>query len=110
MPTKQTMPSRKSRAAATVIISSAVNSAISGAPQAAAVLGKILGAEHMPLHPGRESVAIAGDVVPSLVEPVVARVIALGIGWMRPTRHGNDGAHDPGRQHHRVGRRIETID
>src|SRR5258705_13979364 len=59
----------------------------------------------MMLHPGEEAFALAGDRIPGLVEPVVALVVALGIGWPRATRHQADRADHPARQHAAIGGR-----
>src|ERR1700677_5100348 len=115
MPTKQDAPLRIMRAAAMVIISSAVyfvsGMSLSGVNQrlfqAALEFIEILGAEDMLLHPGLERLALARDGVPLLVESVVARIIALRVGRKRSTLHFTHCADHPGWQHHRVGRCVQ---
>src|ERR1700683_4350798 len=80
MPTKQVAPLRILRAAAMVIISSAVYF-VSGMGdrllQTALEFVKILGSEHVLLHPRLKGLALARDGVPLLVEGVIARIITL---------------------------------
>src|SRR5579862_7918002 len=98
MPTKQDAPLRIIRAAAMVIISSAVYF-VSGMGhrgfQTALELVKIPGREHMPLHPGLKRFTLTCDGVPLLVEGVIARVIALRVGGKRSALHHTDRAHHP---------------
>src|SRR5207248_4528270 len=85
MPTKHTMLLCSWRAAAMVMISSAVYPRSRTALllrcgfQARLELGEIPGSHHMPGHPGEKRLALAGDIVPRLVEYIIALVIALGI-------------------------------
>src|SRR3569833_743029 len=58
--------------------------------------------EHVVLHPFVERVALARDLIPLLVEAVVARVIALRIGRERAARHLDHMTDGPVRQHHGV--------
>src|SRR2546430_8272720 len=74
MPTKQTMLLCSWRAAAMVMISSAVYPRSRTALllrcgfQARLELGEIPGSHHMPGHPCEKRLALAGDIVPRLVE------------------------------------------
>src|ERR1700751_3711411 len=99
MPTKHEAPLRIMRAAATVIISSELY-LVSGMAhhgfQTALELIEILGAKHVPLHPGLESFALARDGVPLLVEGVVARIITLRVRRKRSAFYFADRSHHPG--------------
>src|SRR5690349_2606049 len=79
MPTKQTAPSRSARAAATVIISSAVQPLSSG-----------ISPHHVLRHPPDEGVAIPADRVPPLVEVVVPGRVPVRVRGMRAPGHGGD--------------------
>ncbi len=66
---------------------------------------------HVLLDPPLKAVAISRDGVPRDVERVVARVVAVRVGWMRAARHGDDGVDGPGRQDDRVrAEALEAID
>src|SRR5262245_60038671 len=85
MPTKQTSWLRRARAAAIVIISLGLKSAIvslRGRRQAPRMRGVDLRAffQHVLLDPGEERVAFARDCVPGLVVGVVALVVAVRVG------------------------------
>src|ERR1700683_2626783 len=113
MPTKHEAPLRIMRAAAMVIISSAVylasgmdlSSMAQGLFQTTLEFIEILGSEHVPLHPCLESLALARDGVPLFVERVIAGIVTLRVGRKRSALHFAHGAHHPGWQHHGVGRR-----
>src|SRR5579871_5162918 len=87
MPTKQTVSLVNCRAAAIVMISSAEKPS-SGTGHllrrgiyARLELREVLRRHDMALHPDKETVSLAGNVIPRLVEAVVALVEALRIGW-----------------------------
>src|SRR5262249_31543069 len=109
MPTKQTVPLASWRAAATVIISSAVkpSSAMRGHLGLAIELRAV---EHVALHPGGERVALARDGVPGLVEAAVAAIVVMDVGRSRATRSVADRVHHPPRQHAAIDRRTEPVD
>src|SRR5215831_14588022 len=86
MPTKQTAPLLSLRAAAMVIISSAVypfcpepflSGMHSGTFQALAKALEIRGAQNMALHPFLKGLALPRNRVPLLIEGVIAGVISL---------------------------------
>ena len=56
---------------------------------------EVTGFEDMLAHPTEERVAVARDRVPTLVEGIVARVVAMGIGRRRASRHLRDRADHP---------------
>src|SRR5579885_1174668 len=109
IPTKHTTRSCSIRAAATVIISSAVYSCLAiGLParpgaarrrDTAPKLRKIFGREHVALDPSRESIALARDLVPLPIKCIVARIVAHRV---RRKSTARDLAHRPdypSRQH-----------
>src|SRR5512140_2294113 len=98
MPTKQTVPSFRRRAASMVMISVAVYSlvVVSGICRSFArgchscgfhEFRMVLRAEHVLLHPREERLALAGDRIPRLAERVVASVVAMRVAGMRAVRH-----------------------
>src|ERR1700681_2919860 len=113
MPTKQTLPLRSIREAATVIISSDVYpllgvTALGMARHLFNTLPEaleIFHAHHVTLLTRLKRFAFARDLVPLLVKRIVARVIALRVGRKRPAFHFRDRAHHPRRQNHCVRRR-----
>src|SRR5580698_4481314 len=109
MPTKHEAPLRIMRAAAMVIISSAlylVSDMRYRLFQTALELIEILSAQHMLLHPGLKSLPLAGDWVPLFIEGVVAGIVPLRVGRKSPALYLAHRAHHPGRQHHGIGRRV----
>src|SRR5580704_2086952 len=108
MPTKHTSVFLSAREAAIVIISVdvwlCVMVALSMPREPLALGGKDLGPlfEHVGLHPGQESVAVARDRVPFLVIGVVALVVALRIGGVRAARYADDRVDGPRRQDHGI--------
>src|SRR5882724_4604161 len=116
MPTKQTILSRSWRAAAIVMISSAVyprsltQRLLRGGFEAGLEIREIARARHMARHPGLERLALARDAVPGLIKSVVALVIALGIRRPGTMRHEADGAHDEMRENAGVGRGFQALD
>src|SRR3982074_1504469 len=135
MPTKQMSLLRNARAAAMVIISLALWAIASSLRRVGSARGlrrlrglAVVGTrrlacgtrgmhgerlrsllEHVRLHPGEKAVAVAGDRVPGLVKRVVALVVAVRIGWMRPARHPGNGADGPARQDHGVGAALPEV-
>src|ERR1700716_3717016 len=135
MPTKQMSLLRNARAAAMVIISLALWAIASSLRRVGSARGlrRLRGLacvgtrrlacgtrgmhgerlrsllEHVRLHPGEKAVAVAGDRVPGLVKRVVALVVAVRIGWMRPARHAGNGADGPARQDHGVGAALPEV-
>src|SRR5215471_853065 len=111
MPTKQTAPLWSLRAAAMVIISSAVYSSSIGRGrlQTLAKLREIFGPENVPLDPGLKAPSLAGNRVPLLVEGVVARIIALRVRGERAAIHQTHSRDGPGGKHERVRRRIQLV-
>src|SRR6476661_329272 len=115
MPTNSVTPLRIMRAAAMVIISSAVydTSDMTGGPSAVNVsnaaleLAEILGAEHVAADPRLKRLPIPGDNVPSLVECVVTLIITLRVGGKRASPHFEYRAQHPCRQHHRIRRCVQ---
>src|SRR5579872_1123982 len=112
IPTKQAAPLRSILAAATVIISSGVypfsrmaRHSLDASPEAFEVRCP----QQVTLDPNLKSLALARDLVPMLIEGVIARVIALRIGRKRATFDFTNRAHYPGRQYHGVGRSIQPI-
>src|SRR5215469_11575691 len=104
MPTKQTAPLRSLRAAAMVIISSALYPFCSGLTpsgicgcsfHALAEAVEIFSAQDMPLDPRLKRFAFARDHVPTFIEGVVARVVALRIGRKSSTFHNANRADHP---------------
>src|SRR5262245_19382253 len=98
MPTKQTAPFGTSRAAAMVIISSAVYVASDMGLRLIEALqepGKIGGAEDVALDPAGERLSLARNRIPRLVERVVARVIAERVRRKGAAWHLADRADDP---------------
>src|SRR5215210_4180166 len=75
--------------------------------EAAPVLLDVGGAEHVALDPRCERVAVAADLVPGNVEGVVAVVVAVRVGRVRPTRRGGDRVDRPRRQDNRARPRLE---
>src|SRR4051794_36437324 len=94
MPTKQTVRSVSSRAAATVITSSALNSVTT---------------HHLLLHPVPEAVAVTADLVPALVEAVVAVIVVVRVGGVGAARRLGHGSDRPRRQHYRAGAGLELV-
>src|SRR5437899_88820 len=71
----------------------------------------IVNRQYMILHPTQKGITVARDRVPGGVEGVVAPVVAVGVGWARAARNGDDRAHRPVREDGRVGaRRAEVVD
>src|SRR5580658_1605549 len=105
MPTKHTLPFRSHLAAAIVIISpgeysnSAMVAHLRLRLAAAAVLGEIRGAHHVPLHPRPKGFALPGNSIPRHAKNVVALVISVRVRRMRPARHHANASHHPRRQH-----------
>src|SRR5918994_7463817 len=114
IPTKQTVPFVSSRAAATDIISSAehVFSDTSHLRKAdgCEVLREAGCTSDVPVDPGAEVTAVASDVVPRLVEGVVALGVAVRVRGMGPSRYLADGVDDPCREHDAVLVRLEAVD
>src|SRR2546423_3230751 len=117
MPTKQTSPSRSIRAAAIAIISSAVQAPLmGGAPscgqlgEAAVVFADVGGPPDVALHPCEEALAVAADRVPAHVELVVAVVVAVRVGGVRPAGGECDGVHGPAGDHDAAGPVLELRD
>src|SRR5580658_9185239 len=113
IPTKQEAPLRIMRAAAMVIISSAVYLRSDMAYrlfQTALELIKIPGAQDVLLHPCQEGLALARDWVPLLIEGIITRIIALRVGRKRPTFHFAHSPDYPGRQNDGVRRRVKIVD
>src|SRR5690606_20663323 len=102
MPTKQTSSLPSARAAAMVIISSGVKSAMTQPLHAA---GEDFGAHvhDIGLHPGLKTLAIRGDLVPLEIAPVVALVVAVCVARMRSSGHHRDRRYRPVRQDAGVG-------
>src|SRR5919107_321570 len=66
------------------------------------VLTEVLCAEHMPLHPLLERLAVAAYGVPRLVEGIVAGVVIMRVGGVPPAGHDRDGVHGDRRQYNLV--------
>src|SRR6266566_399946 len=103
MPTKTTSPSRSSRAATAAIISSGVYTGLEAVidPLRQALVRlepcgqawllfhvacAVGDAVHELVEVVRELVGVARDALPGDVEIVVAVVVALRVGWVRPPR------------------------
>src|SRR5712691_2642795 len=114
IPTKTTSPSRSSRAATAAIISSGVYAGLEAVVDSAGeslfrlksdgqlrlflhVAGAVGHAVHELLEVAREPIGIARDAFPGDVKIVVAVVIALRVGGVRPPRLDHHGAHDHAR-------------
>src|SRR5512139_408638 len=126
MPTNSAAPLRTMRAAAMVIISSAVYAASPPAPvffsdttlsdmlccslDAPPELGKVGRAADVTINPGRERLTVARNRIPLLVEGVVPRIVAERVRWERAALHLAHGAHRPLRKHHGVHGRVEAVD
>src|SRR5213594_578442 len=120
MPTKTTSPSRSSRAATAAIISSGVYAGLEAVVDSAReslfrlepgrqvrlflhVAGAVGHAVHELLEVARELIGIARDAFPGDVKIVVAVVIALRIGGVRPPRLDHHRAYNHARNHGAVG-------
>src|SRR5690606_2419665 len=102
MPTKQTSSFDSARAAAMVIISSAVNSAMEKLLHPfREYLGPHL--HDILVHPGEEAVAVGGNPVPLEITPIVAAVVPVRIARMGAARHLGDRGHRPVRQDAGIG-------
>src|SRR5918995_1747110 len=114
IPTKQTVPFVSSRAAATDIISSAEyvfsDTGHLRKSDRHEVLRKVGRATHVAVDPRIEVTAVASDVIPRLVEGVVALGVAVRVGGMGPSRYLADGVYDPCREHDAVLMRLEAVD
>src|SRR5215217_8318240 len=102
MPTKHIMPSLSSRDAATVIISFLLQDAFQ-------VLAEVSRAEHVPLHPLVERLAVAAYGVPRLVESIIAGVVIMRVGGVCPAGYDRDGVHRHPRQHYLVRVWLELV-
>src|SRR5207247_649144 len=120
MPTKTTSPSRSSRAATAAIISSGVYAELETVVDSVGqslfrlksygqlrlfrhVACAVGDAVHELVEVVRELVGVARDALPGDVEIVVAVVVALRVGWVRPPRLYHHRAHDDTRNHGAVG-------
>src|SRR5690348_2492344 len=120
MPTKQTAPSRSIRAAATVIISSAVYCASAidcvmlpsagRRSDASPELREVLRREHVALHPSGKALALARYLVPSLIKGIVATVVAERVGRKSAASHFTHRTHHPSGQYHRVRPGLKPLD
>src|SRR6187455_198093 len=103
IPTKQTAPSSRTRAAATIIISSGVQ------PSTETVSLRSSGAEDIGLHPGEERVTVTADRIPGDVEVVVPHRVGVRVGGLGPARDVGDVVDHPGRQDDRARARLELV-
>src|SRR5579883_210467 len=104
MPTKQISSFFSARAAAMVIISVGVASAMVlslGAGIDPKVLGPLF--EHIGLDPGQETLPVAGDGIPGLIESIVPLVIAMGVRRIGAARHQRYSRDGPCRQDAGIG-------
>src|SRR5256885_12873852 len=116
MPTNTTSPSRSSRAATAAIISSGVYAGLEAVVDSAResllrlepcrqvrlllhVAGAVGHTVHELLEVARELIGIARDAFPADVKVVVAVVIALRVGGVRPPRLDHHAPHNHPRNH-----------
>src|SRR5580765_5692682 len=74
------------------------------------VLADVGRADHMPLHPLPEAVAVAADLLPGDVEVVVAVVVAVRVGGVRAERGLCDSVDHPARDDDAAGPQLEAVD
>src|ERR1700680_4422673 len=109
MPTKQTVPLLSWRAAATVIISSAVYACVTGS-RFSSRSGDVPAAHDVVAHPAQERLSISADTVPCGVEGVVPERISLRVRRMRSARRDGDVAGCEGWQNDFLGPGVEAVD